>query len=242
MGPTVKHLVRSLIAASLVFTCLADSHADGVRLYREGAIPDPTVVASILGKPKLRMRGVMADAPLVKDGGETLSEDQINKNAGSAVSSWREHLAAGSGAGDAAGHVHGPILASNAAVPESTGESPVHPPKATTLALLVRFGNGSAQVTQDATAPLDAIAAGLKLAGLERPIVVEGHANATGSASVNQRLSQARADAVRQYLIEKGGIPANLLTAVGYGTGRPLGGHRPDAPENRRVEFRPADA
>lgn len=54
----------------------------------------------------------------------------------------------------------------------------------------------------------------------------------------NMRLSQARADSVRQYLIDQFGISADRISAVGYGPGRPIASN--DTVEgrkkNRRVE------
>jgi OOP family OmpA-OmpF porin len=52
--------------------------------------------------------------------------------------------------------------------------------------------------------------------------VIEGHASAPGDAAYNMMLSEKRAKAVRTLLIEKYGISANRLTAVGYGETRLL--------------------
>jgi len=51
--------------------------------------------------------------------------------------------------------------------------------------------------------------------------VVEGHTDDTGSAAYNKKLSQKRADAVKDYLIEHG-FPADKITAIGYGEERPI--------------------
>ena len=50
---------------------------------------------------------------------------------------------------------------------------------------------------------------------------VEGHTDDTGSAAYNKKLSQKRAEAVRDYLVEHG-FPSNKITAVGYGEERPI--------------------
>jgi len=50
---------------------------------------------------------------------------------------------------------------------------------------------------------------------------VEGHTDDTGSAAYNKKLSQKRADAVRDYLVEKG-FPSDKITAIGYGEERPI--------------------
>jgi len=50
---------------------------------------------------------------------------------------------------------------------------------------------------------------------------VEGHTDDTGSAAYNKKLSQKRADAVRDYLVEQG-FPADKITAIGYGEEKPI--------------------
>ncbi|GAB3375831.1 OmpA family protein [Spongiibacter taiwanensis] len=52
--------------------------------------------------------------------------------------------------------------------------------------------------------------------------VIEGHADSTGAAAYNKQLSQRRADAVRNALIQGYGIEPNRLSAVGYGEERPV--------------------
>jgi OOP family OmpA-OmpF porin len=51
--------------------------------------------------------------------------------------------------------------------------------------------------------------------------VIEGHTDLSGSPQHNQALSERRAEAVKRYLVEHG-IAADRLTAVGYGSSRPL--------------------
>ena len=53
-------------------------------------------------------------------------------------------------------------------------------------------------------------------------VVVEGHTDSTGSETLNQQLSQKRAEAVKQYLVYNGTLPAGKIAAVGYGSSRPL--------------------
>jgi outer membrane protein OmpA-like peptidoglycan-associated protein len=56
----------------------------------------------------------------------------------------------------------------------------------------------------------------------EPEVVIEGHTDSTGSYAVNQHLSQARAEAVRQYIVANQILVPEHLTAVGYGSERPL--------------------
>jgi OmpA-OmpF porin, OOP family len=53
-------------------------------------------------------------------------------------------------------------------------------------------------------------------------VIVEGHTDSTGSETINQQLSQKRAEAVKQYLIYNGTLPGGKIAAVGYGSTRPL--------------------
>lgn len=67
---------------------------------------------------------------------------------------------------------------------------------------------------------------------------IEGHTDADGDAAANQRLSQARADAVRTAFVQAG-IAANRLNTKGLGETQPLdpAGTTDAKAQNRRVEF-----
>ena len=71
-------------------------------------------------------------------------------------------------------------------------------------------------------------------------IRVEGHTDATGSARVNQRLSERRAQSVMRHLIRRGHVDRHRLSATGYGSTRPLVPNATTEEENaqnRRVGF-----
>jgi outer membrane protein OmpA-like peptidoglycan-associated protein len=67
---------------------------------------------------------------------------------------------------------------------------------------------------------------------------VAGHTDSQGSDEYNQRLSEARAKSVQDYLISRG-IPANRLAFIGYGESRPIDTNDTDEgrQNNRRVEL-----
>ncbi|MFD2100047.1 OmpA family protein [Flagellimonas iocasae] len=67
---------------------------------------------------------------------------------------------------------------------------------------------------------------------------VEGHTDSVGSESLNQKLSEERANSVRNFLVDKG-IAADRLTAIGYGEAKPIATNntRAGRAQNRRVEI-----
>ncbi|SDW37346.1 OmpA family protein [Marinobacter mobilis] len=69
-------------------------------------------------------------------------------------------------------------------------------------------------------------------------VELAGHTDNVGSESYNQQLSQKRADAVREYLIEMG-VNAGQMSAVGYGESQPIRSNDTEEgrERNRRVEF-----
>ena len=68
-------------------------------------------------------------------------------------------------------------------------------------------------------------------------VVIEGHTDNIGTAEYNKKLSQRRAEAVKQYMVEKG-IDANRITAEGFGFDRPIASNDTEEgrQKNRRVE------
>lgn len=67
--------------------------------------------------------------------------------------------------------------------------------------------------------------------------VVEGHTDSAGSDEYNQGLSERRAAAVRQVLIERFGVSAARVTSVGFGESRPVtsNANAEGRAQNRRV-------
>ena len=72
----------------------------------------------------------------------------------------------------------------------------------------------------------------------ETSVTIEGHTDANGSNTSNQKLSEYRAKAVMNYMVIKG-IKQNRLSSVGYGEDRPMvtGDNEEAWSKNRRVEF-----
>lgn len=101
----------------------------------------------------------------------------------------------------------------------------------------VYFATGKARIRSRSFRLLREVAQALRDSAQLR-IVVEGHTDARGSERTNQRLSQARADAVRNFLIDEG-IAGERLTAIGFGEAQPIASNatRAGREKNRRVEF-----
>ncbi len=104
------------------------------------------------------------------------------------------------------------------------------------VAMHIQFDVGSATLRPGSEAFVESIA---KILGEEKQysLTIEGHTDASGAYATNLSLSMARANAVRDLLINKYAIDGGRLTAVGKGPSQPLSGTKPTDPSNRRVQF-----
>jgi OmpA-OmpF porin, OOP family len=102
----------------------------------------------------------------------------------------------------------------------------------------IYFDTGSDRIRPESTPTLKEIGAMLK-DHPELKLTIEGHTDNVGSAESNQALSEKRAAAVRQFLIDSYQVDAARLQAKGLGQTKPAGSN--DTPEgrqnNRRVEL-----
>jgi len=102
----------------------------------------------------------------------------------------------------------------------------------------VQFETGANALTTDSKHQLADLAEVLtKYPAMK--IEVSGHTDNTGDPAGNRTLSQERADIVKTYLVGQG-IAAARMSAVGYGSSKPLDTNDTDAgrQKNRRTEFR----
>ncbi|PAU80395.1 hypothetical protein CK501_08075 [Halovibrio salipaludis] len=103
--------------------------------------------------------------------------------------------------------------------------------------LNVRFETASANVTDDSLPEIREVAETMREFP-ESTLVLEGHTDSVGNAEANRALSQRRAEAVKQILVEEMGIDAERVSAEGYGESQPVADN--DTAEgrarNRRVE------
>jgi outer membrane protein OmpA-like peptidoglycan-associated protein len=99
------------------------------------------------------------------------------------------------------------------------------------------FQVGSAELPETLRKQLDVFAQVLREEKSEgRVVLIEGHADASGTPEANMALSQRRAVAVKAYLVAKGADPA-MLQVVGRGSDAPKDPQNPNSAENRRVEI-----
>ena len=102
----------------------------------------------------------------------------------------------------------------------------------------VHFGVDKTELTPEGAKVLDQFVE--KLKSFDRMVFIEiqGHTDSTGSAAYNKKLGLKRAEAVRDYLHERG-IPLNLMQVISYGEERPIADNstREGRAQNRRVEI-----
>jgi len=103
----------------------------------------------------------------------------------------------------------------------------------------VRFDSGKATLTPSSGAVLQEVLTVLKQ-NSSLKVEIQGHTDSTGSKDLNQRLSEARAKAVKAYFTASG-IDADRLTVRGFGPDRPAASNdtQEGRAQNRRVELMP---
>jgi OmpA-OmpF porin, OOP family len=101
----------------------------------------------------------------------------------------------------------------------------------------ILFITGSAKLTTSSYKGLDEVAKIMK----DNPdvkIAIDGHTDNTGSDAINDKLSQGRADAVKNYLVSKG-VGGERISSTGHGSKTPIADNKTAAgrQKNRRVEM-----
>ena len=101
----------------------------------------------------------------------------------------------------------------------------------------IEFSANNSSIAEDSVPTTDALA-GVALLCDRYRIEIGGHTDARGAESFNERLSQTRANALRDYFIEHD-VRSASLSAVGYGESQPIDTSQTTAAyaRNRRIEF-----
>ncbi len=121
--------------------------------------------------------------------------------------------------------------------PPAPAPPPPPAPKRMQLSADAYFAFDSAKLKPEGEAKLEEIVRAMK----DNPALratIEGHTDSIGSDAYNQRLSERRAGAVRDYLVSRG-IDQQRITAEGYGESKPIASNSlaEGRASNRRVEI-----
>ncbi len=105
-----------------------------------------------------------------------------------------------------------------------------------TVKLNVHFASGKSDISNAYDAELKTIADFMKEHTTTK-IQIQGHTDNSGTKALNKKLSQSRADAVKNYLVSNLGVDASRLEAVGFGDEQPVADNKTAEGklENRRV-------
>jgi outer membrane protein OmpA-like peptidoglycan-associated protein len=101
----------------------------------------------------------------------------------------------------------------------------------------INFETNSAQITPDSEPTLTKALNTLRTNPQLR-VEIQGHTDDVGNDRANQRLSESRANSVRDYLVQRG-IDGSRMTTRGYGETTPLVPNDSDEnrAKNRRIQF-----
>ncbi len=107
-----------------------------------------------------------------------------------------------------------------------------------TLKKKIQFAKNSAKIMGNSFIILDMVVDAINSNPKIKKVKVEVHTDDTGKREDNIKLSQQRADAVKEYLIRQG-IREEILEANGYGPDKPIASNKTmkGREQNRRVEF-----
>lgn len=111
-----------------------------------------------------------------------------------------------------------------------------------TKLMVLNFPSGGTRLSEGGQAILKSAAKALMRSKTDAIIQIAGYTDSSGSDAGNRRLSQRRADAVLDALVEAG-VPRSRLSAVGFGPDDPIADNdtADGRAKNRRIEFRLAD-
>lgn len=99
------------------------------------------------------------------------------------------------------------------------------------------FAYNSSALTAELRAVAE-LAAGVMIRNPDLTATIEGHTDSIGEPDYNQRLSERRANAAKDYLVQLG-VGEDRITAVGFGEDQPIASNDTDAGQaiNRRIDF-----
>lgn len=106
------------------------------------------------------------------------------------------------------------------------------------LTLYIHFENGKSTIKSESQSTVDELH-NMLTSNSSLKIIIAGHTDNVGDAASNQKLSEQRAESLKQVLVKKG-ILADRIQTVGYGQSQPIADNSTDdgKARNRRVEIR----
>ncbi|MBB5466900.1 outer membrane protein OmpA-like peptidoglycan-associated protein [Paraburkholderia sp. CI2] len=112
------------------------------------------------------------------------------------------------------------------------------PPLAVTIDSLLLFDSGKTTLKSGAEPRLHAVL-DLIRANPDKRILIAGHTDNVGASVANQKLSEARARAIRDWFVNTATLPVTRFAIQGYGDTRPIAGNETSQGRemNRRVEI-----
>lgn len=110
--------------------------------------------------------------------------------------------------------------------------------KSVSLGAGALFGVNSSNLSSSGSAQLTQLANDLKALDSVTAVQITGHTDSTGAAAYNQKLSEKRANAVRDYLAAQG-VDPSVMTTSGMGESQPVASNttRDGRAQNRRVDI-----
>jgi OOP family OmpA-OmpF porin len=114
---------------------------------------------------------------------------------------------------------------------------PAEKPVKETITLKVEFDTDKADIKPKYDDDIARVAAYLKKYP-DTTVTIEGHTDSTDGAKWNQKLSEMRAESVKNYLVSKFGIAASRISTKGYGAAKPIADNKTKEgkQKNRRIE------
>ena len=100
--------------------------------------------------------------------------------------------------------------------------APAPAPQSVRLSADALFDFDSSTLRAGAEPALDDLVTKIKRHGVDSSVAITGYTDRLGNAAYNQRLSLARAQTVRDYLVQTGGIPASRIRVAGRGEANPV--------------------
>ncbi len=102
------------------------------------------------------------------------------------------------------------------------------------------FKFGSAELPEGVRSRIDEMIVKLKSDPRGNFVEIEGHTDSSGDKTINHRIGEARAEAVKRYLYDTHQVPLHKMNVISYGEDKPVGPNkdRQGRAQNRRVVIR----